>query len=133
MKRKFRLSSVIILLLIVILIITTVRAVIEFRSYNSRHYDTDYLTDLVRMHDYPYLNSSYYRSGECFGGESDAHSSHWAVMRYYNDALFHKAYEEHGDTERAARYLEKMQQDSEKMGVFSSETEEIDKFLSRFD
>ena len=128
-KKKMRVSSIIIIVLLVLLIISTVRAVSELRSYNRRHYDTSYLTSMIRSCDYSDLTYDYYHSYECVNGEDKDHQNHWAVMRYFNDAVMYKAYRDHGDSERAALCAGRMKGEQTSMGQFEGEAEVINKLL----
>ena len=128
-QKKMRISSVIIIILLVLLTISTVRAVSELRSYNRRHYDTTDLTYLIRECDYPGMTYDYYNSLESISGEEKDHQNHWAVMHYFNDAVMYKAFQEHGDTERAARYADRMKGDQSAMGQYAGEADVINKML----
>ena len=128
-KKKMRVSSIIIIVLLILLIISTVRAVSELRSYNKRHYDTSYLTSEIRGCEYADLTYNYYNSNECLDGEDKDHQNHWAVMRYFNDAVMYKAYSDHGDFERAALFEGRMKEDHASMGQFEGEAEVINKLL----
>ena len=129
-EKKPRVSSVIIIVLLVLLAISTARAVSELAGYDRRYYDTAQLNYMIRESDYSGMTYDYYNSTESVNGEDKGHQSHWAVMRYFNDAVMHKAYLEHGDAERAALYEERMLDDRASMGQFLAEAEVIDGMLA---
>ncbi len=128
-QKKVRISSVIIIILLVFLMISTALSVKELLSYNRRYYDTASLNYMIRDSDYSGMTYDYYNSSESVNGESKDHQNHWAVMRYFNDAVMFKIYQEHGDIERAGRYAEQMKNDQASMGQFEGEADVINRML----
>lgn len=128
-QKKLRISTVIIIVLLVFLIISTARAVKELVTYNQRFYDTAQLNYMIRESDYAGMTYDYYNSSESINGEDKDHQNHWAVMRYFNDAVMYKTYQDHGDTERADLYAGRMKEDKASMGQFETEAEVINKIL----
>ena len=76
-------------------------------------------------------SSSYYYCGGWTGRVSKGYEDVAAVVRYADAAFRHSAYENAGDSERAAAMKKRMDEAASAVGIYGPELEKIDGLLSR--
>ena len=91
----------------------------------SRPVQTSWLESNVRNENYAYLVANYHQD-EVYGGLiSGTKKECYGVAKYFEAASMYKAYLESGDTERAAREKERMDEAYEEMGEWNIAADSI--------
>lgn len=100
-------------------------------SYYEREFgDVSVRRDLEREI-YPDILYEYYYCGGWTGRVSKGYEDVAAVVRYADAAFRHSAYENAGDSERAAAMKKRMDEAASAVGIYGPELEKIDGLLSR--
>ena len=121
------LNFVIGFLLAVLLIVFIARLSDSNNSYYSRVFGDGYEHYSIEKGEYAELIDEYERYGGILGRVNKGHEESAAVAEYADSAFRYNAYEYVGDTERAARQRQRMENAADAMGIYMPEAAKIDK------
>ena len=123
------LNFVIGLLLAVLLIVLIARLSGSNNSYYSRVFGDGYEHYSIEKGEYAELIDDYERYGGILGRVNKGHEDSAAVAEYADSAFRYNAYEYVGDTERAARQKQRMENAVSSLGLYAPEAAKIDERL----
>ena len=123
------LNFVIGLLLAVLLIVLIARLSGSNNSYYSRVFGDGYEHYSIEKGEYAELIDDYERYGGILGRVNKGHEDSAAVAEYADSAFRYNAYEHVGDTERAARQKQRMENAVSSLGLYAPEAAKIDERL----
>ena len=123
------LNFVIGFLLAVLLIVLIARLSGSNNSYYSRVFGDGYEHYSIEKGEYAELIDDYERYGGILGRVNKGHEDSAAVAEYADSAFRYNAYEYVGDTERAARQKQRMENAVSSLGLYAPEAAKIDERL----
>ncbi|MGN1146663.1 MAG: hypothetical protein ACI4R5_09455 [Acetatifactor sp.] len=118
--------NIIIVVLVFLLIIRVIMLVGEFSDSCERGYKEE--SFVYRMQDESYMSmvEMYHTNAGLQLKSSKEAEEYYGVAQYYEAASYYKIFFEAGDVLRMEKYLQKMNEASEKMGELGFVTEKID-------
>lgn len=133
--REPKKSKVIIFLNFVIGMLLAVLLIVLFArltgndNYYKHIFGDGYEHYSIQRGDYAELIDEYERYGGILGSVNKGSEESAAVAEYADAAFRYNAYEYVGDTERAARQKQRMENAADAMGIYTPEAAKIDKCL----
>lgn len=121
--------TALIVIMTIIFIAVTMSTVYEFLQIDAMGHRENSFYYAMESKRYDNLLDYYYTNLSEGYGEKSSFKEYYAVAKYYEAALFYKAFDNVGDEERAGAQMTRMIQAASEMGEFSAVQEEINDSL----